>query len=187
MRTGSGVFLGLTLSLLWFSAFSSRASAADLKIKVRDPQSAAVVGAQVALLGSGGRILAVQATSAEGIAVVDFEDKVRIKCRRVLAPGFAPARRRCLSRRLNYTIDLHLAVGAETVVVSATRTLVPAESAGADVDALNGEQLKTMLPVAADDAVRFLPGAVVQRSGTARRVGVVVRARRRIKLQQGNC
>ncbi|MFZ0805139.1 MAG: TonB-dependent receptor plug domain-containing protein, partial [Candidatus Sulfotelmatobacter sp.] len=164
MRTGSGVFLGLTLSLLWFSAFSSTASAADLKIKVRDPQSAAVVGAQVALLGSGGRILAVQATSAEGIAVVGVRGKGPYQVR-VLAPGFAPATTTVPESSTELTVDLHLAVGAETVVVSATRTLVPAESAGADVDALNGEQLKTMLPVAADDAVRFLPGAVVNAAG----------------------
>ena len=42
MRGITGVFLGLLLA--------AAASAADLKVKVVDPQSAAVAGAQVSLL-----------------------------------------------------------------------------------------------------------------------------------------
>ena len=60
---------------------------------------------------------------------------------------------------------LRLATASETVVVTATRTLVPGEDAGADVATLNREQLQVMNPVAADDAVRFLPGAVVNTAG----------------------
>jgi outer membrane cobalamin receptor len=63
------------------------------------------------------------------------------------------------------TLQLHLAPASESVVVSATRTPVPGDAAGADVDALNGAQLTTMQPIAADDAVRFLPGGVVNTAG----------------------
>ena len=63
MRIVVGVLLALFLFL------TVAASAADLKIKVVDPQSAAVAGAQVSLIGrSEGRILNTQSTSAEGVA-----------------------------------------------------------------------------------------------------------------------
>src|SRR5208282_3326527 len=62
-------------------------------------------------------------------------------------------------------IKLRLATAAETVVVTATRTPVPSEAAGADVGVLSSGQLETMQPVASDDAVRFLPGAVVNTYG----------------------
>jgi vitamin B12 transporter len=145
-----------SLLLASFSAF-----AADLKIKVVDPQSAAVAGAQVYLLGLGGRILTTQMTSAEGVALVDVHGNGQIK---VLAPGFAPTTVD-VSSQTEMTVNLRLANAAETVVVSATRTPVVGEAAGADVDALNGAQLTTMQPIAADDAVRFLPGAVVNTAG----------------------
>jgi vitamin B12 transporter len=51
------------------------------------------------------------------------------------------------------------------VVVTATRTPVPSEAAGADVDTLSSGQLEAMQPAAADDAMRFLPGAVVNTAG----------------------
>ena len=41
----------------------------------------------------------------------------------------------------------------------------PAEESGADVSTLENGQLETMQPVAANDAVRFLPGAVVNTAG----------------------
>ena len=63
------------------------------------------------------------------------------------------------------TVQLRLAAAAETVVVTATRTPVPTEAAGADVETLSGSQLETMQPVAASDGLRFLPGAVVNTAG----------------------
>ena len=45
------------------------------------------------------------------------------------------------------------------------RTPVPAQAAGADVDSLSGAQLTTIQPIAASDAVRFLPGAIVNDAG----------------------
>ena len=70
-----------------------------------------------------------------------------------------------MSSQSEVTVNLRLANASETVVVSATRTPVPGEAAGADVDILSGEQLSTMQPIAADDAMRFLPGAVVNSAG----------------------
>ena len=62
-------------------------------------------------------------------------------------------------------MSLRLAPATETVTVSATRTLVPSSAAGADVEILNAGQLEVMRPVAADDALHFLPGAVVSTAG----------------------
>ena len=65
------------------------ASAAEIKIKVVDPQAAVVAGAQVVLIPQGSATpLAVAATSAEGLAVFrDIgADSYHV---RVLARGFA--------------------------------------------------------------------------------------------------
>jgi outer membrane receptor protein involved in Fe transport len=83
----------------------------------------------------------------------------------VLAPGFAAE---TVTLDLSptagtTTIKLRLATAAETVVVTATRTPVPSQAAGADVDTLSGQQLETMQPIAAGDAMRFLPNAVASR------------------------
>ena len=145
--------------------FSLAAAAADLKIKVVDPQGAVVAGAEVSLSSAeGGRVLATQTTSAEGVAMLrtQAEGPYRIK---VLAAGFAVEQIEAKKDQAEITVNLRLATAAETVVVSATRTPVPGQAAGADVDSINGGQLTTMQPVAADDAVRFLPGAVVNTAG----------------------
>ncbi len=159
MRVLAGLFLVVLLG--------AAASAADLKVKVVDPQSAALAGAQVNLMpASGGKILATQNTSAEGAALfrmptgaVSADYKVQ-----VLAPGFA-AETVSVASQAEITVRLRLATAAETVVVSATRTPVAGEATGADVDTLNGAQLTTMEPIAANDAVRFLPGAVINTAG----------------------
>ena len=141
------------------------ASAAEIKIKVVDPQSAVVAGAQVVLIPQGSTILAaVASTSAEGLVV--FRDVAAGSYRvQVLAKGFAVATTNLSSDADTATVQLRLAAAAETVVVTATRTPVPTEAAGADVETLAGSQLATMQPVAASDAIRFLPGAVVNTAG----------------------
>jgi len=141
------------------------ASAAEIKIKVVDPQLAAVSGATVELTNSDSTIpLAVQLTSAEGVAV--FRDVLAKSYRaHVLARGFAAETLDVSSSVAITTVKLKLASAAETVVVTATRTPVPGERAGADVATLSGQQLQAMQPVAADDALRFLPGAVVDTAG----------------------
>src|ERR1700675_1647633 len=140
-------------------------ASAEIKIRVVDPQDAAVAGAQVLLLAPGRSAPAfVQTTSAEGLAF--FRDAAPHSYRiQVLAPGFAAETVDIPSNAEATTIKLRLATAAETVVVTATRTPVPSQDAGADVAALNRDQLQIMNPVAADDAIRFLPGAVVNTSG----------------------
>jgi outer membrane cobalamin receptor len=158
MRGFVGVFLGLIFSL------TAAASAADLNVKVVDPQSAAVAGAQVSLLlEDDGKVLATQATSAEGAATFRVPDAGPYQVQ-VLAPGFA-AETVHVSSRTEITVNLRLATESETVMVTATRTPVPGETAGADIDALTAGQLMTMQPTAASDAIRFLPGAIVNAAG----------------------
>jgi len=151
------------LTFLILAVFPLSAFAADITVKVLDPHSAAVAGAQVELIAtSNGRLLASQSTSAEGSAILhsSFDGPSQIK---ILAPGFAVETVAAGERDL--TVTLHLATAAETVVVTGTRTPVPGEAAGADTDTLNGSQLITMQPAAASDALRFLPGAIVNDAG----------------------
>jgi outer membrane cobalamin receptor len=156
MRTLAAVFLGTFVSL---SAF-----AADLTVKVVDPQSAAVSGAQVSLVRQNeSRILATQTTSPEGVATFQLSGQGSYLVK-VLAPGFA-AETVDASSKSEVTVALRLAPASETVVVSATRTPIAGDEATVDVDSLTGAQLTTMQPVTANDAVRFLPGAVINTAG----------------------
>jgi vitamin B12 transporter len=167
----------LSLCLLVFSSAAvfaqnsedhGRGNTADrsLTVKVVDPQSAAVAGAQIMLLPGGSTSpLHVSTTSATGL--VSFEEMGQGNYRlRVLAPGFAPETADVVAPHPGIlTIQLHVAPETETVVVTATRTPTPSEEAGADVSSLSNEQLQTMNPVAGSDALRFLPGAVVNTAG----------------------
>ncbi len=158
MRFSVAVFLVLLFAL------PAAADVRSIKVKVLDPQSAAVAGAQVSLLHKNETtILATQATSPEGDTTFQTNASGRLQIR-VLAPGFAPATVD-VSTESEVAVNLHLSTASETVVVSATRTPVPGEAAGADVDSLSNAQLDTMRPVAANDALRFLPGAVVNTAG----------------------
>jgi outer membrane cobalamin receptor len=161
MRVLVSAFLILFLSLSFLTA---GAFAADLKVKVVDPQSVAVAGAQVSLMRvNESKVLATQTTSAEGAATLHSPGGGAYQIK-VLAPGFA-AEIVDVSSQADVTVSLHLAPASETVVVSATRTPVPGAAAGADVATLSSAQLTAMRPAAANDAVRFLPGAVVNDAG----------------------
>ena len=154
----------LCASFLLFLAVAA-ASAADLRVKVIDPQSTAVSGAQVSLFSDGkGAPLKIAITSAEGIAT--FADLSPGGSQiQVLAPGFAQQSEDVPAHSDVITIQLHLATASETVVVTATRTPALAEETGASVSTLENSQLETLEPIAADDAIRFLPGAVVNTTG----------------------
>jgi len=146
--------------------FAAELFAAELKIKVIDPQSAAVIGAQVSLVKHGDTTLfATQSTSAEGIATLAVPSGGGAYRVRVLAPGFAIETADVSGHADNITVQLKVAPVSETVVVTATRNPVLEEAAGADVAALNNEQLETVHPIAADDVIRFLPGAVINTAG----------------------
>jgi vitamin B12 transporter len=147
-------------------ALVAAASAAEIKIKTVDPQSVAVAGAEVQLFrGDSTTPVALQTTSPEGVVIFRGvpEGSLRV---RILAAGFAIQDADIsTSGRETATVKLRLASATETVTVSATRTLVPASVSGADVETLNSEQLEVMRPVAADDALHFLPGAIVATTG----------------------
>ena len=140
-------------------------ASAEIKIKVVDPQDAVVAGAEVQLLKTDSSSpAAVQTTSPEGLVI--FRETASTSYRiQVLAAGFA-AETAALSPTVEITtIKLRLATAAETVVVTATRTPVPSQASGADVSTLSSGQLEVMHPIAADDAMRFLPGTVVNTAG----------------------
>src|ERR1700684_3355796 len=145
-------FAGLVSALVFVTA----ASAADLKIKVIDPQSAAVAGAQVELLAPGGTApLGVKTSSAEGLAVFRTAGAGPYAVR-VLAQGFAAQRRDVpASSSGGVTLQPRLAPAGETIVVTATRSPVASESAGAEVESLSSNQLQVMNPIAANDGLRF--------------------------------
>src|SRR5690348_2464713 len=154
----------MRVRVLYFLLLSIAASASELDVKVIDPSSAAVSGAHVSLIrGSDSKVLRTAVTSAEGTAQIALPDSGSFRIR-VLAPGFA-AETLDVSAPREVTIKLRLAPTSETVVVTATRTPVTGEAAAADVNTLTAEQLTTMNPAAAADAVRFLPGAVVNAAG----------------------
>lgn len=140
------------------------ASAADLKLKVVDPSSAAVSGAQVELLHQD-TVVSMTTTSAEGLAVFHKADQGPYRAR-ILAPGFAPLTTDDVSASANpIIVRLRLTPASETVVVSATRNPVPSEAAGAIVESLSAGQLQVMRPVATNDALRYLPGTVIETAG----------------------
>ena len=153
----------------WFLLFVSfaAASAADIKVKVIDPQSAVVAGAQVTLVVTGVNATStkIATTSAEGIAAFGGLSSSSVHQVQVLAPGFAVFSQIDPDRAEFITVQLRLATASETVVVTATRSPTPAEETGASISTLENGQLETLRPVAADDAIRFLPGAVVNTSG----------------------
>jgi vitamin B12 transporter len=151
------------VSLLVVS-LSLAAAAADLKVKVVDPQSAAVGGAQVLLIDEHeGTVLGMGTTSAEGTAIFRMPEAGAYQIQ-VLAPGFA-AETVEVSSRKEISVRLRLATASETVVVSGTRTPVAGEAAGADIDSLSAAQLTSIQATTASDAIRFLPGAVVNDAG----------------------
>ncbi len=158
------------------AAFISRASAADphieLHIKVVDPHAAAVAGAQVSIYRQGETgPLQVRSTSGEGEAVFHLDNANGLRAQ-VLAPGFAVAwsdveNSSPLSSAtlIKLQIALQIAAASETVIVSATRTPAPEGETASSVSLLSGDAIETMQPTSGADALRFLPGAVVNVAG----------------------
>ncbi|MFI5088718.1 MAG: TonB-dependent receptor domain-containing protein [Terriglobales bacterium] len=153
------------LLVVLIASLDLAAHAADLNIKVVDPRSAVVAGARVALYpANSSQPLRLQNSSAEGTAVFGLEPgEYRVE---VLAPGFAPQKAAVrVPQQSSVEVQLTVAGPEQTVVVTATRTPVPVEESGAAVDLLDQQALENLQPVAASDAMRFLPGAVVNTAG----------------------
>ena len=170
----SGFLLALSLSIS--GALISTALAAapyiDLHIKVVDPHSAAVAGAQVSIYRQGeASPLQVRSTSGEGEAIFHLGDATGLRAE-VLAPGFAVAwsdvknpSSSPVATLIQFQITLQIAAASETVVVSATRTPAPEQETASSVSLLRGDTIETMEPTSGADALRFLPGAVVNVAG----------------------
>jgi vitamin B12 transporter len=166
--------MGRSLFLFLFflpAAFAADVHIKDLHIKVVDPHSAAVAGAQVSLYRAGEATpLQVRNTSGDGEAVFhldndrpDSDQPLRVQ---VLAAGFAQGWSDVeKSSSSPILVQLHLATASETVVVTATRTLVPEQETASSVSLLSGAEIETMQPASFADALRFLPGAVVNVAG----------------------
>lgn len=157
-------------SLYFVLLLATSALAADLHVKVVDPHSAAVAGAQVSLYrAQDSTPLQIRDTAGDGEATFHLEGKTTLHIQ-VLAPGFAPAwvdsqASRELFAASPVVVRLQLAPASETVVVSATRAPVPQDETAASVSLLTSDQLEAMQPVSSSDALRFLPGAVVDVAG----------------------
>lgn len=151
----------VSLGILFASAF-----AADLEIKVVDPNSAAVVGAQVSIVPTEGSTPIQSAlTSGEGVAAITGLPSGHYRVQ-VLAPGFSAfSGDVSVPESAAFTALLSIARVTETVVVSATRGPAPVDETGASVSTLESGELRNMQPLALSDAVRFLPGAVVNTAG----------------------
>ncbi len=163
-------FLLLLFAISIFTASISTASAVDLHIKVVDPHSAAVAGAQVSIFRQGeASPLQVRTTSGEGEAVFHVDNAIGLRAQ-VLAPGFGVAWSEVENSPSSATliklqIALQIAAASETVIVSATRTLAPEQETASSVSLLSGDAIATMQPTSGADALRFLPGAVVNVAG----------------------
>ena len=140
--------------------------AADLKIRVIDPHSDAVTGAQISVFpAEGATPVGVLTTAGDGTVALNGLSDGRYRLQ-VLAPGFAPQRVDVTVPQPSIlTVNLALAGASEIVVVSATRTPIPEQESGASISTLESGQLQVMQPVAAADAIRFLPGAIVNTVG----------------------
>jgi len=144
----------------------------DLHIKVVDPHSAAVAGAQVSIYRQGeASPLQVRSTSGEGEAIFHLDSATGLRAQ-VLAPGFAVAwsdvenaSSSATATLVKVQIALQIAAASETVVVSATRTPAPEQETASSVSLLSGDAIETMQPTSGADALRFLPGAVVNVAG----------------------
>ena len=146
--------------------FTADLSAADLKITITDPQSAAIVGAKVSLYPDGAsNVIASAITSPDG--VVRFSNLPSGNYRgQAIAPGFAPNSFAVkLPAEESVHVRLEVATASQTVVVSAARSPIPEQEAGVPVELLDENDLTNLQPVSQAEALRFLPGAIVSNVG----------------------
>ncbi|HUS18280.1 MAG TPA: TonB-dependent receptor [Terriglobales bacterium] len=147
--------------LLFFVLSTLSASAQTIQtITVKDPQGRPVAGARVSLISRDSTVLAIHVTNAEGIAAVEASGTTRVE---VLAPGFAAFSSDV--PLLNPNVQLRVAAVPQTVIVTPNDTPLSVEQGNASGSLLSEEQLELMQPVNAAEALRFLPGAVVNAAG----------------------
>lgn len=158
MRVSRLLLACLLLSTLGF--------ADQLNIRVLDPQQRPVVGARVALYSpAADQPLRVLSTPSSGMATFDVsQGRYRVE---VLAPGFRPLTLQAeVHTTAAMTANLSVAVQPETVVVTAAGTALAAEDSAAPVATLTAPGLELLQPLAAEEALRFLPGAVLNQGSS---------------------
>ena len=147
------------------------AAASDLIVHVFDPSGSSVAGARVAVYDSANssQLASLNTASAGTVTFHNLSSKgYRVQ---VLAPGFAESVTDAISQN-ETSVDIRLKIAArnETVVVTATETPLPADQTGSPVEVVDRDTLLNRQPVEAADAIRFLPGAIINTSG--RRGGI---------------
>lgn len=156
----------VSLCLLPSAVLAGELPGSRLQLRVVDPQGAVVSGAQVVLLREGsGAPVSVQTSSGSGQASFRglTPGKYSVK---VLAAGFGVRDANVeLPAAQPLEVRLALVSPVETVTVTSAGVPVPAEDSGAQVSALDASQLEGMQSIAAADALRFLPGAIVSTAG----------------------
>jgi len=144
----------------------SAAFAADLKVTIQSPSGQSVAGVQVRLFRAADDAgVGSQITTGDGTVIFPnvSDGNYRVV---VLAPGFAEQSQQVsIPQTESLAVELKLATTPQTVVVSGSSAPATAEQSGASVGVLTGSQIKLMNPVATSDALRYIPGAVVNSSG----------------------
>ena len=139
--------------------------AADLHVKVVDPQGAVIAGARVTAYAQDSSVAATLAqTRGDGVAQLTGLSTGVYRVQ-VFAPGFAPAEATASAGAEVVTVHLSVATAAESVVVSAERTPLPTDESGAETVQLDSAALTSMQPVTMAETLRFLPGAITSTSG----------------------
>ena len=159
-------------TLLFWLLCCAASSASDLKITVQSPSGERVSGVQVSVFrGADNAGVATQTTAGDGTA--DFPNLADGDYRVViLAPGFAEQSQQIsLPKTQAFTVELNLATAPQTVVVSGSSTPATPDVTGASVGVLDQDQLKLLSPVASTDALRYIPGTVVNSSGQDGAIG----------------
>ncbi|HEY5176505.1 MAG TPA: TonB-dependent receptor plug domain-containing protein, partial [Terriglobales bacterium] len=153
---------GFLVALLCCTA----ALASDFKVSVESPSGERVSGVQVSLFRiSDNAGVGVRTTAGDGTAAFPHlaDGQYRLV---VLAPGFAEQSQQIsIPATETLSVQLKLATTPQTVVVSATATPATAEQTGTSVGVLSSEQLTAINPVAAPDALLYIPGAIVSSTG----------------------
>jgi vitamin B12 transporter len=142
------------------------ALAADLKVSVQSPSGERVAGVQVSLFrASDSSGVGVLTTFGDGTAT--FPNLADGQYRAVvLAPGFAEQSLQvAIPDTQTLSVELKLATTPQMVVVSATATPATAEQTGTSVGVLTSDQLTAINPIAAPDALLYIPGAIISTAG----------------------
>lgn len=142
------------------------APAADFTVHVTDPFGSVVAGATVSIyrLSNDGLVASI-ASGRNGDVVFHSLSPGDYRVQ-VLAVGFAESlTEKTVSGDSSEDVALKIAAHPETVVVTATATPLPANQTGAPVETVDSAELTNRQPVEAADAIRYLPGAIVNVAG----------------------